>query len=167
MHKLAKVGLVLALVAALAGTIACSSSDKKSSPAATQTVVTATDTGPGAISATLVEYKIRLASVPTKAGDVTFNVHNIGGTVHEVVVLRTDLAADALPKKADGSADEEGQGVTNVGETDDMDAGTTKDLTVDLQPGHYVLICNVVQTVNGETIAHYEKAMFTEFDIAQ
>jgi uncharacterized cupredoxin-like copper-binding protein len=166
MRKLVTVGLVVAMAVALAGSVACNSS-KKSSPVATQTEVKATATGSGAISAKLVEYGIHLSSAPTKAGDVTFNVQNIGATTHEVVVLRTDSAANALPKKPDGSADEVGQGVTNVGETDDMDAGTTKDLTVDLQPGHYVLICNVVQSVTGQTISHYQKGMYTEFDITQ
>ena len=46
------------------------------------------------------------------AGEVTFNVTNKGPEdVHEFVVFETDLAPDALPTVADGSVDEEGEGV--------------------------------------------------------
>ena len=46
------------------------------------------------------------------------------------------------------------------------DDGASMPLTVDLQPGHYVVICNIVQTTNGQTVSHYAKKMYTEFTIA-
>ena len=45
----------------------------------------------------------------------------------------------ALAPNGAARADETG----SVGETDDMAAGTTKDLTVNLPAGHYVLLCNL------------------------
>ena len=45
-------------------------------------------------------------------------------------------------------------------------AGDSAPLTVDLWPGHYVLICNIVQTTNGQTVSHYQKGMVTEFTVA-
>lgn len=168
MKKIPAVALVLVLAGTLLGAIGCSSSKK--SPSATRTgspvAGTPASTHEGGLAATLVEYAIRLPNAPSKAGDVTFNVKNIGATAHELVVLKTDLAPEALPTKEDGSANEDAAEVTNVGETGDMAAGDSEPLTVDLQPGHYVLICNIVQTTNGQTVSHYQKGMVTEFTLA-
>lgn len=172
MKKLSTVAIVVALSGALFTAIACGSSDKEPSATATgaPTAETPTSTTSGTpttqLDATLLEYTIQLPEAPTTTGDITFNVKNDGSTTHEMVVLKTDLAPADLPTNDDGSANEDAAGVTNVGETDDMAAGESKEFTVDLQAGHYVVICNVVQTANGETVSHYQKKMYTEFTIA-
>jgi hypothetical protein len=166
--------LTIAIAAALAtlavSAMACSSNK---SPSATATrseggtpAPTTAGTPASQLSATLLDYSIQLPIAPSTTSDVTLNVKNDGSTTHELVVLKTDLAPADLPTKADGSANEDAEGVTNVGETGDMEAGASDSFTVDLQPGHYVVICNVVQTTNGETISHYQKKMYTEFTIA-
>jgi uncharacterized cupredoxin-like copper-binding protein len=164
---LMSLGLLPLVLAAGLG-MACSSSSKES-PSATKTgspVAGTSESGQSALAATLVDYKILLPKTPAKSGDVTFNVTNSGATIHELVVLKTDLAPAVLPTKADGSANEDATEVTNVGETGDMAAGASMPLTIDLQPGHYVFICNVVQTTNGQTVSHYEKGMTGEFTVA-
>jgi len=150
---------------------ACGGGDKKETAVPTATAATTpsgTAAGGTVVDAKLVEYNIVLDKASVPAGNVTFNVKNIGGTEHELVVLKTDSGPTALPTKVDGSANEDAPEVTNVGETGDMAAGDSKVLTVvDLQPGHYVLICNIVQTTNGQTVSHYQRAMTIAFTVSQ
>lgn len=78
------------------------------------------------------------ASVP--AGHIVFSIHNAGTGVHELAVVRADAAADQLPY--DGASSR--ATVTDVvAEREAIVPGATKRLSVDLDPGRYVLICNV------------------------
>ncbi len=61
---------------------------------------TACSKGGGGIGTTLSEYQIELSSESASAGEVTFDITNNGEKVHEFLVLKTDLAADALPNRA-------------------------------------------------------------------
>ena len=80
------------------------------------------------------------ATVPS--GDVTFSVTNHGPATHEFVVVRTDLSPDQLPIGADGlSADEEA--LTDVGEINQVNYGSTQTLHLSLPPGRYVFFCNL------------------------
>ena len=54
--------------------------------------------------------------------------------------------------------DEERQGVQHVDEVEDVKAGTTKQLTVDLTPGRYVLLCNLP--------GHYKLGMETGLTVS-
>ena len=103
---------------------------------------------------------MKLDTTTVPAGLVTFNVENSGVKTHEFVVLKTDTAAsdfqivsfegekDRIDEDADG---------TNVGETGDMDAGTTQALTIHLKPGHYALVCNLA--------GHYRMGMLSDFTV--
>ena len=77
-------------------------------------------------------------TVPT--GIVSFTVKNAGATTHEIVVIKTDGAIDSIAPDPDeaGKVSEE----NSVGESGDMDAGTTKTFQLTLDPGKYILICN-------------------------
>ena len=100
------------------------------------------------------------------AGEVTFNVGNVGPEdTHEFVIFRTDLAPDALPTAPDGSVDEEGEGVELIDEIEDIAVGATPTLTVSLDAGSYVLICNIVEDEGDETIVHYQQGMWTGFTV--
>ena len=68
-----------------------------------------------------VEYKITPADPSVKAGSVTFNVSNDGSTVHNLEI--------------------EGNGVEE--ETEDLQPGSSGQLTVDLQPGTYEMYCSI------------------------
>src|SRR2546430_2575671 len=48
------------------------------------------------VNATLTDSKIVLDQSTVPSGKVTFNVRNTGTMVHEVVVLKTDVAADKI-----------------------------------------------------------------------
>lgn len=105
------------------------------------------------VNATLTDSKIVLDTATVPSGKITFAVKNTGTVVHEVVVLRTNVADDKIPPDpaTPGKVLEDG----SKGETGDMNAGETKSLTVDLTPGNYVLICNQV--------GHYLLGMHTPF----
>lgn len=107
------------------------------------------------IAATLREMSIVLGRSFATRGSVTFAVTNDGTVVHEFVILKTDIAEGALPASADepGKAEEVG----HVAEIEGIDPGTTKELTVTLEPGKYVLICNEP--------GHYAGGMHASFTI--
>ena len=109
----------------------------------------------GTVSATLADFSITLDSDSAPAGEVTFDVTNDAQQTHEFVVFQTDLAEDQLPTDENGDVDEEGEGVTLVDEIEDIEGGSSESLTVNLDAGSYVLICNLP--------AHYEQGMHASF----
>jgi uncharacterized cupredoxin-like copper-binding protein len=133
---------ILVLAAALGG-VACTADD-----AGSQT--------PGAISTTLTDSSVAAAPPSASAGSITFQARNDGTTTHELYVFATDLPADQLPVE-DGLVDESADGVEFISEVEDIAPGTSKDLTVELDAGNYVLLCNIA--------GHYEAGMRTSFDV--
>jgi uncharacterized cupredoxin-like copper-binding protein len=112
------------------------------------------------VNVTLQEFAIVPSPATAPAGAVTFHVTNSGpNEVHEIVVIKTDLAPDALPTGADGAVDEEAEGLEPVDEIEDIAVGATEDLKVNLEAGNYVLICNIVE----DDVAHYDSGMRTAF----
>jgi uncharacterized cupredoxin-like copper-binding protein len=119
----------------------------------------------GAVAITLQEFAVIPAPASTAAGEVTFEVSNVGPEdVHEFVVFKTDLAPDALPTGEDGSVDEEGEGLTLIDEIEDMAVGDTASLTVTLEAGSYALICNIYDESEAES--HYQEGMRVAFTVA-
>ena len=120
--------------------------------------------GGKSVDATLSNFKIDLGKASASSGEVTFNIKNDGPSVHEFVVLKTDLAPDQLPTTQENGVtivDEEGQGIEPVDEVEDIASGASADLTVNLQPGNYVLICNIA-TDGG----HYVQGMRSAFTVS-
>lgn len=116
--------------------------------------------GATVVDVTLKEWEIILGAETAPAGQVYFRVKNEGPEhPHEFVVVRTDLAPDALPVE-DGRVPED-----EVDLLDEIEpfAGSTGSLTLDLEPGKYVLICNIAETEDGKTQSHYELGMRTAF----
>jgi uncharacterized cupredoxin-like copper-binding protein len=114
------------------------------------------------VNVTLQEFAVVPDATSVSAGDVTFHVTNDGpDDVHEFVIFRTDLAPDALPTAEDGTVDEEGEGLELIDEIEDIPVGESQDLTVPLEAGSYVLICNIVES--GEV--HYGLGMRTSFTV--
>ena len=75
-------------------------------------------------------------------GKVTFEVTNQSqDQIHEMLVLRTDAAGQPLPYDARNEKVIE-ENTQDLGEVADLDPGKGGTLTLDLQPGHYILICN-------------------------
>jgi uncharacterized cupredoxin-like copper-binding protein len=121
----------------------------------------------GTVAATLKEWEIGLSPGTLTAGKITFNITNNGDKEHEFVVRKTDLKADALPLKDDGSGEvsEDATELTEVGDPSELaeiKAGSKDNtLTVTLKPGHYVIFCNL----HVEDLVHYQKGMHTDFTV--
>jgi len=112
------------------------------------------------------EYVVLPNPASAAAGSVTFNAQNKGPEhTHEFVVVKTALTPDKLPVKADGSVNEDGAGIEAVGELEDIAANTSKTVTFTMTAGSYVLFCNVVETVGGQTLVHYNLGMRTAFTV--
>ncbi len=109
------------------------------------------------VSATLNDYSIKTSKTSVPAGNVTFAVDNVGATQHEMVVIKTDLDSDAIPVE-NHEANEEAPGMTPIGEVEDVQPGESTELQLSLEPGNYLLICNIRK--------HFERGMVTEFRVA-
>lgn len=155
-------GIRLAAIVAIGlATLAGCSSDKKvttttdapsgitvpTSAAGTPVAVTAGDTND-----TTQYLKVEPATVA--AGPTTFTLTNSGTKKHEMVVLKTDEAFDALAIDAATNRVSEATTLGEVGETDIGKVGT---LTLDLTPGKYVLVCNLEK--------HYAQGMRAVFTV--
>jgi uncharacterized cupredoxin-like copper-binding protein len=105
---------------------------------------TSNNPGPGSnngpVAVTLTDTGVAIGQTTVNAGAVTFSVKNIGTINHELVVVKTDVAADKIQADpaAPGKMSEDG----SLGESGDMEAGTAKDFILTLTPGKYVLMCN-------------------------
>jgi uncharacterized cupredoxin-like copper-binding protein len=122
--------------------------------------------GTGPVTATLKEWEIALSSTAHSSGAVTFNITNNGDKEHEFVVRKTTLAADKLPLNADGEVSEDAPELTEVGDPSELaeikPASSNNTLTVTLQPGHYVIFCNL----HVEELLHYQKGMHVDFTVS-
>jgi uncharacterized cupredoxin-like copper-binding protein len=99
---------------------------------------------PAGVHVVIRDFKVRTQTQPVAAGTVTLEVENRGASTHEFNIDRTSLAADALPLGPDGlTVDEDSQLLHRIDAGDDIRLGETRDITVRLKPGHYILWCNL------------------------
>lgn len=155
--------IAVAIISAGVMLAACGD-DEKDSGATTTPGGTAAGGGGTEIDVTLQEFSVIPETDSTDAGEITFNVENIGpDDVHEFVIIKTELEPDALPTLDDGSVDETGEGVEVIDEIEDLPVGETQSLTVDLEAGAYVLICNIYDETEVE--AHYAEGMRIGFTV--
>ena len=130
-------------------------------------LLAACSSGPstGPVAATVKEWQISLSSTTHAAGPITFNITNGGDKEHEFVVRKTDLTSDKLPLNADGEVSEDAPELTEVGDPSEVaeiaSGSSDKTLTVTLQPGHYVIFCNL----HVEDLLHYQKGMHVDFTV--
>jgi uncharacterized cupredoxin-like copper-binding protein len=134
----------LALVALVLAFAACDSGGE----------APATPSPENAIAVTLTDFKIKPAEAETTAGPVTFDLTNDGPSDHTFFLARTDLADDALPV-TDHLVDVGRLEVTT--QIDRFDFGTERSISLDLEPGEYVMFCNLT--------GHYESDMHTAFTV--
>lgn len=104
------------------------------------------------VKVTLLSNSIQLETHNVKTGRVKLDVKNAADNnmKHELVVLKTDLADDALPVSKGQVLEHK---LRKIGEVEDISPGTSKHASFKLAPGHYVLICNKP--------GHYEAGMHT------
>ena len=149
-----RTGVLLLTVGALAG--ACTTAGGSAS------ATNGASGGTTTVTVTLQEFSVLPDPATAPAGDVTFHVTNDGpDDIHEFVIFKTDLAPDAMPTAEDGSVDEAGDGVELIDEIEDIPVGESQDVTVPLDAGSYVLICNIVESDE----VHYALGMRTGFTV--
>ena len=135
------------------------------------------DDGGEEVNVVLSEWIVEPERHSVDAGAITFIADNQGGEIHELVVVEA-TSAEELPVDDNGVFDEEAFGEENVlGEVEDVVPGDQKELTLDLEPGSYVLLCNIVEEPGemeemedemepGEPHRHFAEGMHTSFTVA-
>lgn len=106
------------------------------------------------VAVTLKDFSVTPTPATFPSGDITFAIDNQGPSVHEFVIIRSDVAPDQLPVE-NGLIPEDKVDV--VDEAEDIAPGTDTTLSVSLEPGSYVLVCNLP--------SHYEQGMHAAFTV--
>lgn len=118
------------------------------------------------VEVTLTEFAIEASQTSAPPGDITFELDNDGPDLqHELRVIRTDFDPADLPTNDDGRADLGAAGVNEVRGFAPVDEGRRGAGVVSLDPGSYVLICNLKDTIDGEEVAHYSAGMYLGFTV--
>jgi uncharacterized cupredoxin-like copper-binding protein len=115
-----------------------------------------TDEGMGMMHASMAgsTMGIKLDTKAATAGEVTFKVTNASKeTVHEMLVVPAPEDGRLPYDEKEAKFDEDGAG--SLGEVEELEAGKSGELTLNLKPGKYMLSCNVAN--------HYANGMWTTF----
>ena len=137
-----KVVAVLSVIAALL--VACGGGDKTRD-----------------VTVSLTEWRVTTSAETVAAGKVRFSVENAGALPHEFVVIKSDLPPEGLPVQAGKVIEDQ---VNIVDEIEPFAAGATEEITLDLSPGKYLLICNIVELPPGQPpVSHYQNGMVAFF----
>ena len=85
--------------------------------------------------------RLKTSRPSAPAGQITFQIVNESKSrEHEFNVIKTDAPSPAaLPSQGE---EVDLNGLPNLGQSGDLQPGASHDLTVSLQPGNYILICN-------------------------
>jgi uncharacterized cupredoxin-like copper-binding protein len=117
------------------------------------------------VAVTLQEFAVLPSPSSASAGEITFQVTNDGPEdIHEFVILRTDLDTAELPTDEHGAVSEDGEGIEVIDEIEDIPVGETQEVTVTLEAGNYVLLCNIFDEDEDE--AHYMMGMRVAFPVS-
>jgi uncharacterized cupredoxin-like copper-binding protein len=112
------------------------------------------------VDVALAEYSVEPTVGEAPAGTITFAptiVDPDENEAHNFVVLKTDLAFDALPTLPVGNADTTSDEMEIMGFLAEFGPGDAPTLEVNAAPGKYVLICNIVD--------HYSRGMRAPFTV--
>ena len=123
------------------------------------TVSTASAAAQGAsqLPVSLDDYRFWHDVTAVPAGDVTFDLKNVGDEVHELIVIRSDMDTAGLPPgAARGEVDEAAIG-EYIGGWEDVQPGATASGTLTLTPGRYILLCNLTD--------HYSRGMVSTLQV--
>jgi len=162
---------LLALAAALLASIGCGDSGTKVEPEpdpepganADPGAVSTPPLGSTLVSIALTEFSVVPDPATAPAGEVYFLATNAGAEAHELVVIKSDLAPDALPNGEGRVPEDE---VDFIGEIEPFAAGSDASIVFELEQGAYVLICNIVEEeASGNTESHYLEGMHAAFTV--
>ncbi|MCL4506692.1 MAG: hypothetical protein M1140_11805 [Chloroflexi bacterium] len=111
------------------------------------------------VTVDMTNYAFKFTPSTVHAGVVKFVVVNDAtDQMHEMWLVKTDLALDKLPLASDGSSiDENSTQFTKLGSVEDVNAGASGAMIVTLEPGRYVYFCNKP--------GHYKLGMAGEMNV--
>ena len=113
------------------------------------------------VRVSLSEWAVTPSVSSVAAGDIYFLVDNLGpADPHEFLVIRSDLALDALPTDDRGFVPEDQ--IDLIGEIEPFTPASSASIVFNLTPGRYILICNVVELEEGAWESHYLEGMRVE-----
>ena len=93
-----------------------------------------------------------------RAGTVTLQIENHGPSTHELNIDETSGPAGGLPLRPNSlQMDEESAQLHPIDSISGIRVGATRNLTLHLAPGHYVLFCNLE--------GHYLGGMHVALDV--
>ncbi len=117
--------------------------------------------GPRELRIELSNFKVGLSRSEISAGEVTLLVEhqneaghssnsNMPGQTHDVVLMR---------RNDDGTTEV-------VGRTPPLKTGEKQQMDVQLTPGNYEFLCDVVEQVRGTTVSHFAEGMHKTFTVS-
>lgn len=104
------------------------------------------DPAAGTIDVSLVEFAIETETT-LPAGPITFAITNDGDFPHHLSIAR-GTSYEVLPQLGNGAVDEAALGDDFLGGTENIPSGGADTIDFDLEPGDYVLFCNIVAGPN-------------------
>ena len=111
----------------------------------------------GDVAVTETDYRISMPAT-LRAGHHSFAIANDGRQPHEFVLFRTDVPADAVPLDPSGDMNEDSPLVHTVADSgNSLAPSTTRVVSANLSPGHYVAVCNLP--------AHYHLGMHVDVTV--
>lgn len=116
------------------------------------------------VEVTLTEWVVQPSKASVPGGPVYFLANNVGQEPHELVVIKTVLAPEDLPVDDEGRVPEDA--IDLIGEIEPFAADSSGSTVLDLEPGSYVLICNILEEEDdGTKESHYQQGMRTAFTV--
>ncbi len=96
------------------------------------------------VTVSMTDFAFKFTPATIRAGTIKFIVKNDAtAQMHEIFLVKTVLALNKLPLAADGvSVDEDSKAFTKLGVVEDIEAGQSGEMIVNLAPGRYLYFCN-------------------------
>ena len=107
---------------------------------------------------TMRDDAITLSNDAPAAGDLSFEGVNEGTLTHEFEVFGVPEGVDANDLPLDGDTARADEMLEVIDEVEDIAPGTSAELSLNLQPGDYAVLCNLP--------GHYANGMHATFTVA-
>jgi uncharacterized cupredoxin-like copper-binding protein len=106
--------------------------------------------GGSTVQVSMKDYELTVSPDTAQAGTITLEASSEGPSVHEFEVFEVtgDVDPGALPVEDDVAITD---GLTLIDEVEDVVPGSTAELTLELEPGTYAIVCTLA--------GHYAKGM--------
>ena len=109
----------------------------------------------GPMTGTVKEWGITISAAKHVAGSIEFNLTNAGSIAHEFLVVRSDKTAKQLVDLVDSATNRLDEATLDViDEQAEWQPNTPGMVTVTLEPGNYVVMCNIA--------GHYAQGMYAD-----